>query len=191
MKLRRCEWSCYDQLYKDYHDTVWGVPVYDEKQLFKMLCLEGMQAGLTWYQILKREAAYDEAFDHWDTLKIMCYDDKKREQLLQNPGIIRNRLKINAIIENAKAFEMMKRDGEDFVSYIWSFVQGTPIVHTYKSADEVPTQDERSMLMSKSLKKKGFRFVGPTICYAYMQATGLICDHLVTCPNHPMNQTKE
>lgn len=185
MESKRCTWAEYDALYQNYHDTVWGIPLYDEKQLFKMLCLEGMQAGLSWYQILKREAAYDEAFDDWDTQKIAKYDDAKKAELLENTGIIRNRLKINAIIENAKAFEKMKQENEDFGVYIWSFVKNKPIINTYRTLSEVPAQNEISVEMSKSLKKKGFHFVGPTICYAYMQATGMICDHLVTCPSHP------
>lgn len=190
MTLERCSWSDYDDLYRNYHDEIWGVPTFDEKQLFKMLCLEGMQAGLTWYQILKREASYDEAFDYWDTEKISQYDEEKREQLLANSGIIRNKLKVNAIIENAKAFEKMKQDNESFTEYIWSFVNHKPIINNYKSMSEVPAQTEISEAMSKSLKKKGFRFVGPTICYAFMQATGMVCDHLVNCPKHPDNRSK-
>lgn len=186
--LKRCNWSEYDDLYRNYHDTVWGVPMYDAKELFRMLCLEGMQAGLTWYQILKREDTYDEAFDAWDTQKISCYDDEKRAALLKNPGIIRNRLKINAIIENAKAFEKMKQEGEDFSSYIWSFVNHEPQINSYEDSDDIPAQTETSEQMSKSLKKKGFRFVGPTICYAFMQATGMVCDHLISCPSHPKNK---
>lgn len=188
MNLKRCEWSNYDTLYQAYHDNVWGIPVYDEKQLFRMLCLEGMQAGLTWYQILKRENSYDEAFDNWDTEKIAKYDDEKKAQLLLNPGIIRNRLKVNAIIENAKAFERMKQNNEDFVDYIWSFIGGKPVINYFQDTSEVPAQTDISEAMSKSLKKKGFRFVGPTICYAFMQATGMVCDHLVNCPQHPLNK---
>lgn len=191
MELKRCTWAEYDELYQNYHDTIWGVPLYDEKQLFKMLCLEGMQAGLTWYQILKREKAYDEAFDDWDTEKIARYDDAKRAALLENSGIIRNRLKINAIIENAKVYEKMKQNNESFKAYIWSFVDNTPIIHYYTDMGEVPAQNEISVAMSKDLKKRGFRFVGPTICYAYMQATGMICDHVVSCPNHPNHLKKE
>ncbi|MGL4662717.1 MAG: DNA-3-methyladenine glycosylase I [Culicoidibacterales bacterium] len=189
--MERCPWSNYDELYQNYHDTVWGIPTYDEKQLFRMLCLEGMQAGLTWYQILKREAEYDNAFDNWDTAKIANYDDEKKAQLLLNPGIIRNRLKVNAIIENAKAFEMMKQNKENFVDYIWSFIGGQPVINYFQDISEVPAQTDISEAMSKSLKKKGFRFVGPTICYAFMQATGMVCDHLVTCPSHPDNIEEE
>lgn len=189
MELKRCTWAEYDDLYRNYHDTVWGKPLYDERLLFKMLCLEGMQAGLTWYQILKREKSYDGAFDNWDTEKIANYDDEKKAQLLLNPGIIRNRLKVNAIIENAKAYEKMKQNNESFTKYIWSFVDNSPIIHYYTDMDEVPAQNEISVAMSKDLKKKGFRFVGPTICYAYMQATGMICDHLITCPSHPNHKT--
>ena len=191
MELKRCSWSDYGALYQDYHDNVWGIPTYDKKQLFKMLCLEGMQAGLTWYQILKREETYAEAFDNWDTKKIALYDEKKRQQLLTNPGIIRNKLKVNSIIENAKAFEKMEQNGENFSDYIWSFTDGKPTIHHYNESTEVPAQTEISEAMSKALKKKGFRFIGPTICYAYMQAIGMVCDHLVTCPSHPMHKREE
>lgn len=189
MELVRCAWCDYDDLYREYHDQVWGKPLFDSQKLFRMLCLEGMQAGLSWYQILKREAAYDAAFDNWETQKIACYDEMKRAELLANPGIIRNRLKINAIIENAKAYEQMQAAGEDFADYLWSFVDHQPQINRFTSLDEVPSETAISQAMSKSLKRKGFRFVGPTICYAFMQATGMVCDHLTTCPQHPDHQS--
>lgn len=190
MELQRCAWCDYDELYRYYHDYRWGKPLFDNHDLFRMLCLEGMQAGLSWYQILQREAAYSEVFEQWDIHKIAQYDEQKRAQLLQNPGIIRNRLKINAIIENAKAYERMQAEGINFTDFLWAFVNHQPQINHFATLAEVPTQTVISQQMSKSLKQKGFRFVGPTICYAFMQATGMVCDHLTTCPQHPDNHPK-
>lgn len=188
MEQKRCPWCEVDDLYRNYHDTIWGIPEYDSHALFVKLCLDGMQAGLSWHQILKREQNYAIAFDQWDTVKISGYDDVQREHLRTNPGIIRNRLKINAIIKNAQAYEMMRANDEDFSQFLWSFVEGTPQINHWQSLEAIPTQTPKSQQMSQALKRKGFQFVGPTICYAFMQATGMVNDHLLTCPAHPDNQ---
>ncbi|MTT31209.1 DNA-3-methyladenine glycosylase I [Terrilactibacillus sp. BCM23-1] len=178
--MNRCDWVTEDPLYISYHDHEWGVPEYDRLKLFEMLCLEGMQAGLSWITILKRRESYREAFDHFKPELISRYDEMKVETLMQNPGIIRHRGKIEAIITNAKAFLEIEKE-EPFNAFIWRFVGGKPVVHHFESLSEVPSSSPISKEMSKVLKKKGFKFVGETICYAFMQATGMVNDHLTTC----------
>ena len=177
----RCDWCLKDQIYMDYHDTIWGVPVYDDRQLFEFINLEGAQAGLSWYTILVRMESYAEAFDQWDAHKIAQYDQEKVAKLLQNPGIIRNKLKVAAAIDNAKAFLAIQDEVGSFQEYIWKFVDHTPIINHWETVAQIPATTKKSDAMSKDLKKRGFRFVGSTICYAFMQATGMVDDHLVSC----------
>jgi DNA-3-methyladenine glycosylase I len=179
--MNRCGWVNQDPLYIDYHDNEWGVPVCDDRLLFELLNLEGAQAGLSWYTILKKRENYRVAFDHFEANKIALYDDKRVEELLQNEGIVRNKLKINAVITNAKSFLKVIEEFGSFNKYIWSFVDGTPIQNHFNDLSQVPATTEVSNQMSKDLKKRGFKFVGPTICYAFMQATGMVNDHVVSC----------
>ncbi|TXK71816.1 DNA-3-methyladenine glycosylase I [Paenibacillus sp. N3.4] len=172
-------------MYIDYHDHEWGVPVHDDRHLFEMLNLEGAQAGLSWYTILKKREGYREAFDGFDPATIITYDDQKLNELLQNPGIVRNRLKIAAVVQNAKAFLDVQQEFGTFDRYIWGFVGGTPIVNHWEDMSQVPATTAQSDAMSKDLKKRGFKFVGSTICYAYMQATGMVNDHHKTCFRYP------
>ncbi|MFM1654814.1 DNA-3-methyladenine glycosylase I [Brevibacillus sp. B_LB10_24] len=185
--MNRCAWVNQDPLYIDYHDKEWGVPVYDDRLLFEYLNLEGAQAGLSWYTILKKRENYRRAFDQFDPEKISKYDDKKVEELLGDAGIVRNKLKIAAVIANAKAYLAVAREFGSFSQYIWSFVDGKPIQNHFKEPSEVPVSTEISDRLSKDLKKRGFKFVGTTICYAYMQAVGMVNDHLVTCCCHPQS----
>ena len=178
---KRCGWTTQDPLYMDYHDHEWGVPVYDDNTLFEYLILEGAQAGLSWYTILKKREAYRQAFDRFDPEKVALYTQEKVEELLANEGIVRNRLKIQAAIINAKAFLQVQKEFGSFHSYIWSFVQAKPILNHWHSLAEVPASTEISDAMSKDLKKRGFKFVGSTICYAFMQATGMVMDHTTDC----------
>ncbi|MCO7176652.1 DNA-3-methyladenine glycosylase I [Sporolactobacillus kofuensis] len=180
IEKRRCAWSTSDPDYIDYHDLEWGRPHYDSQELFEMLCLEGMQAGLSWISILKRRDAYREAFANFDPQVIANYDNDKVEQLMGNSGIIRNRLKINAIIVNAKAYLEIEQE-QSFSDYIWSFIGGKPITHHFSEEGSIPSSSEKSRVMSKALKKRGFKFVGETICYAFMQATGMVNDHVTHC----------
>lgn len=180
-KLTRCGWVNGDPLYMDYHDNEWGVPVYDDRLLFEYLNLEGAQAGLSWYTILKKRDNYRQAFDHFEAQKIVAYNDKKVEELLQNKGIVRNKLKVNAVITNAKAFFEVREEFGSFSKYIWSFVEGQPIQNHFKELSEVPATTEISDKLSKDLKKRGFKFVGSTICYAFMQAVGMVNDHITSC----------
>ncbi len=179
----RCQWCSNDELYQQYHDQEWGVPVYDDRELFEMLNLEGAQAGLSWITVLKKRAHYRKAFDGFDPKKIAKYDQAKREELLADPGIIRNKLKVNAFIVNAQLYLDMQadKDSPNFSEYLWSFVDGAPIVNARKTLADVPATTAQSDAMSKSLKKKGFKFVGSTICYAFMQATGMVNDHTIDC----------
>ncbi len=177
----RCAWSGSDPLYTVYHDKEWGVPVHDDRKLFEMLILEGAQAGLSWITILKKRENYRGAFDNFDAKKIAEYNKKKVTALLKNEGIIRNRLKIEATITNAKAFLDVQREFGSFDEYIWQFVGGKPKRNAWKSLKEIPPQTAESDAISKDLKKRGFKFVGSTICYAFMQATGLVNDHTVDC----------
>jgi DNA-3-methyladenine glycosylase I len=179
--LKRCGWVNQDPLYIDYHDHEWGVPVYDDRLLFEYLNLEGAQAGLSWYTILKKRENYRIAFDHFNAEKIIQYDEKKIEELLQNEGIVRNKLKVNAVKTNAKAYLEVIKEFGSFSHYIWSFVDGMPIQNHFKDLSEVPATTEISDKLSKDLKKRGFKFVGSTICYAFMQAVGMVNDHIETC----------
>lgn len=179
--MNRCGWVNQDPLYMDYHDHEWGVPVYDDRLLFEYLNLEGAQAGLSWYTILKKRENYREAFDHFVPEKIIAYDELKVDELLHNEGIVRNKLKINAVITNAKAYFNVISEFGSFSTYIWSFVDGKPIQNHFKDLTEVPATTVISDKLSKDLKKRGFKFVGSTICYAFMQAVGLVNDHVVTC----------
>jgi DNA-3-methyladenine glycosylase I len=181
MKIR-CAWCPSDNpLYIRYHDEEWGVPVHDDRKLFEMLILEGAQAGLSWLTILKRREGYREAFAHFEAKKIARYDEGKMAALLKNPGIIRNRLKIAAAVANARAFLQVQKEHGTFDRYIWSFVGGEPKRPRRKSGERLPAQTPESEAMSKDLKKRGFRFVGPTICYAFMQAVGMVDDHAAEC----------
>lgn len=177
----RCVWCQADPLYITYHDTEWGVPIYDDQVLFEFLILEGMQAGLSWLTILKKRKAFRQAFDHFNAKKIAKYNDDKVKSLLLNEGIIRNRLKIYAAINNAQCFLVVKKEWGTFAEYIWQFVEGQPIINHWKSAGQVPAKTAISDAMSAALKKDGFKFVGSTICYAFMQATGMVNDHTANC----------
>lgn len=177
----RCSWCGDDPLYQAYHDNEWGVPLFDNQKLFEFLILEGAQAGLSWITVLKKRENYRKAFDNFDPKKIAHYDQKKIDELLNNPGIIRNKLKVNSAVKNAKAYLAMMEAGEDFSEFLWSFVDGQPKVNAFKSLKDIPASTEVSDAMSKALKKRGFNFVGSTICYAFMQATGMVNDHVVDC----------
>ncbi len=178
---QRCPWASTDQLYIDYHDQEWGVPVHDDRKLFEFLLLEGTQAGLSWYLILKKRQGYRQAFDDFDAQKIARYDDLKYQELLANPAIVRNRMKIQAAIQNARAFLRVQEQYGSFDAFIWQFVDGRPIQNCWKTLQEVPASTKESDSMSKGLKKLGFTFVGTTICYAFMQAVGMVNDHVVEC----------
>ena len=182
--LHRCPWPGADPLYQAYHDKEWGVPVRTDKKLFEFLILEGVQAGLSWITILRKREAYRKAYANFDWNKVALYDEKKLEELLQNPGIIRNRLKIKASVTNAKAFIKVRKEFGTFNKYIWSFVDGKPIQNKWSTMKEVPAVTELAERISKDLKKRGFTFVGPTIIYAHMQATGMVNDHITSCFRH-------
>jgi DNA-3-methyladenine glycosylase I len=177
----RCAWVNDDPIYIAYHDKEWGVPLYDERGLFEFLILEGAQAGLSWITVLKKRENYRANFDNFDAVKIAKYTDKKIQRLLADPGIIRNRLKVNAAITNAKAFLEVKKEFKSFSTYIWQFVGSAPIQTHRKNHERLPASTEISDAMSKDLKKRGFKFVGSTICYAYMQAVGMVNDHTDNC----------
>lgn len=177
----RCPWCTSHELYIAYHDLEWGVPCHDDQQLFEMLCLEGAQAGLSWFTILQKRENYRRAFDQFDAEKMALYDEAKRNALLNDAGIVRNRLKVNAFIENAKAYLKVRERFGSFDHYIWQFVGHQPIVNQWQRLGEVPASTPESDAMCKDLKKQGFKFVGSTICYAFMQATGMVDDHLVGC----------
>ena len=179
----RCSWCGADPLYVAYHDREWGVPLHDDRRLFEMLILEGAQAGLSWITILRKRPAYRRAFDRFDPRKIARYDTRKKRALLKDAGIVRNRLKIDSAVTNARAFLDIQREFGSFDAYIWQFVGGRPIVKGAESP--VPASTAESDAMSKDLKKRGFRFVGSTICYAFMQATGMVNDHAATCFRAP------
>jgi len=185
MPQTRCAWAGDDPLYIAYHDEEWGVPCHDERKLFEMLCLEGAQAGLSWITILRKRENYRVAFDDFDVEAVAAYDEEQIAALLQNPGIVRNKLKVNAFVRNAQAFLRVQEEFGSFDAYIWRFVDGEPIVNRFTSLSEIPAQTERSQAMSKDMKKRGFTFVGPTICYAFMQATGMVNDHVVDCFRYP------
>ena len=178
--IKRCSWCGDDPLYQAYHDRVWGRPQYHSQALFKMLCLEGQQAGLSWITILRKQPGYEAAFFDFDAQKIAQMSEADLAAQLQNPDIVRNRLKIQSIFNNANAYLALQQE-DDFSRFLWSFVDGTPQQNARRSMQEVPAETEASRAMSKALKKRGFSFVGPTICYAFMQATGMVNDHIVDC----------
>lgn len=182
--MERCDWAQKNKLDREYHDKEWGVPVHDDRLLFEMLILEGAQSGLSWTTILAKRQGYQEAFDQFEAAKIVQYTDKKVDELVQNSAIVRHKLKIKAAIDNAKSFLAVQQEFGSFDAYIWSFVEGKPIVNQWRTMAEVPTSTPESEAMSKDLKKRGFKFVGPTICYAYMQGVGMVNDHLVSCFRH-------
>ncbi|TFG15103.1 MAG: DNA-3-methyladenine glycosylase I [Promethearchaeota archaeon] len=177
----RCEWSNYNKLMREYHDKEWGVQTHDDRTLFEFLILEGAQAGLSWNTILQKRENYRNAFDNFDCEKISQYNESKIEELINNDGIIRNRLKMNAAVLNAKALLKVKKEFGSFDHYIWQFVNYKPIIHKFKTFSELPSSTRESEMMSKDLKKRGFKFIGPTICYAFMQAVGMVNDHVVDC----------
>lgn len=179
--IKRCAWVSNDPLYIDYHDNEWGKPQHNSLALFEKICLEGQQAGLSWITVLKKREEYRRCFYGFDPHKIITINKHDIEQLMQNKGLIRNRLKLNAIIKNAHAYLTMQSQGEDFAEFIWSFVDGKTMVNHYQSLAEVPASTDISDKMSKALKKRGFTFVGSTICYAFMQSMGLVDDHFTDC----------
>jgi DNA-3-methyladenine glycosylase I len=178
---RSCDWPGDDKLMIEYHDTEWGTPVHDDRKLFELLMLDNVQAGLSWQTILNKRENYRNAFDNFVPAKIARYNERKITSLLNNPGIIRNRLKIKAVITNARAVLEIQKEFGSFDAYIWQFVNGTPIRNRWKSLKEIPATSPESDAMSKALKKRGFKFVGSTICYAFMQSAGLVNDHLTNC----------
>jgi len=180
---KRCAWCGDDLLYVAYHDTEWGVPIYDDQRLFEFLILEGMQAGLSWITILRKREAYRDAFADFNAEKIAAFSSKQIQSLMKNKNIIRNRLKIEAIINNANAFTELKEQ-ESFSDFLWQFVDGEPHRNQWKTSREVPASTPTSDAMANALKQKHFKFVGPTICYAFMQAVGMVNDHLVDCFRH-------
>lgn len=181
---KRCAWVTADLLYRNYHDREWGKPVHDDRLLFEFLILEGAQAGLSWLTILKKRDNYRKAFDNFDARKIARYNAAKIEKLLTDPGIVRNRLKITAAVQNAKAFLAVQKEFGSFDNYTWRFVGGKPIKNAWKTLKQLPATTAESDALSKDLKKRGFKFVGSTICYAFMQAVGMVNDHTVHCFRH-------
>lgn len=180
--MERCSWVKLDEpIYVKYHDEEWGVPVYDDRKLFEMLCLEGAQAGLSWLTILKRREGYLAAFDQFEAEKIVQYDEEKLEALRNDERIIRNRLKIKSVVTNAECFLSIQKQYGSFSNYIWSFVDHKPVINSWESFEQVPVTTETSDRMSKQLKKDGFKFIGSTICYSYMQAVGMVNDHTTNC----------
>ena len=178
---KRCEWAEHSDIYRTYHDEEWGVPVYEDQKLFEFLVLESAQAGLSWITILKRREGYRRAFANFDPKIVSTFDDHMVEQLMQDTGIIRNRLKITATIKNAKAFLKIQEEFGSFSKYIWHYTGGKPIINNFKKLDELPAKTELSEIIAKDLKKRGFGFLGPTVIYAHMQATGMVNDHLIHC----------
>lgn len=182
--MKRCAWVTEDPSYIAYHDEEWGRPVYDDQHLFEMISLEGAQAGLSWITILKRRENYRKAFDNFDPVMVKSYDEAKVQDLLGDPGIIRNKLKVRSVITNAEAFLNVQEEFGSFHTYLWQFVDNEPILNNWKSPTEIPVSTEESELLSKDLKKRGFKFVGPVICYAFMQAVGMVNDHERECYLH-------
>lgn len=182
--MKRCHWCGTDPLYVDYHDHVWGRPEYDDRALFEKLCLDGQQAGLSWITILKKQHSYQQAYDNFEPTIIARYGEAKITELLQNKGVIRNRLKVESIIRNARAYLELQQQEQSFSDFIWGFVDGQPVQNKWQTHTQVPVYTPTAEALSKALNKRGFNFVGPTIVYAFMQATGLINDHLVSCPAH-------
>ena len=183
-EIRKCGWCVGNELYEKYHDDEWGTPNYDDQQLFEFLLLEGAQAGLSWITILKKREGYRKAFDRFDAEKIARYTPARINKLLQNPEIVRNRLKVESAVSNARLFLDLREQTGSFSDYVWQFVDHTPRQNRFRSLEQVPATTPASDRMCKTMKKDGFRFVGSTICYAYMQATGMVNDHLVSCFRH-------
>ena len=182
--VQRCKWAEFNDLLRKYHDEEWGTPVHDDQLLFEFLILEGAQAGLSWNTILQKRENFRKAFDNFDYNKIATYGEKKVEELLNNAGIIRNRLKIGATISNAKAILKVQEEFGSFNKYIWEFIDHNPIINKFKALEELPAKTEQSERISKALKKRGFKFVGPTIIYSFMQAVGMTNDHTVDCSRY-------
>ena len=180
----RCPWCGTDPLYVHYHDTVWGRPEYDDQALFEKLCLDGQPAGLSWITILRKQQGYRDAYAGFDPEAIARFTEQDEARLMQNPEIIRNRLKVRSVVTNARSFLKLQERGIEFSTFLWQFVDGKPIQNHWQRFEEVPAITKESETMSKALKKAGFTFVGPTIVYAFMQATGMVNDHLVHCPAH-------
>lgn len=185
MERERCSWCGDDPLYVAYHDEEWGVPVHDDRTLFEFLILEGAQAGLSWSTILKKREGYRSAFEGFDAERVARYGEHKIAELLADPGIVRNRLKVGSTVTNAQSFLAVQEEFGSFSRYIWDFVDGTPIQNAWRSLAEIPAKTPLAETISKDLKKRGFRFVGPTIVYAHMQATGMVNDHVVDCFRYP------
>jgi len=185
MTRNSCEWPSGDALMIDYHDNEWGNPVHDDNRWFEHIVLDGAQAGLSWKTILHRREGYRQAFENFDPVKVAAYDEKKIEALLNDPGIIRNRLKINSAVNNARAFLKIQEEFGSFDVYIWGFTGGKPVINHWMSLSELPARTPLSDTISKDLKKRGFTFVGSTIVYAFLQAAGIVNDHIVTCFRHP------
>jgi len=183
-ETNRCWWCGDDELYRQYHDEEWGVPVHDDRLLFEFLCLEGAQAGLSWITILRKRENYRRVFDNFDADKIARYDETKIADLLEDTGIVRNRLKVNGFVKNARAYLELREQGSTLDQYLWDFVDAKPLQNNWKKSAQVPANTGVSDAMSKDLKKRGFTFVGSTICYAFMQAAGLVNDHTVDCFRH-------
>ncbi|MFZ3019527.1 MAG: DNA-3-methyladenine glycosylase I [Gallionella sp.] len=181
---KRCSWASDDALYRAYHDTEWGVPLHDDRALFEFLILEGAQAGLSWITILKKRDNYRAAFDNFDATRVARYDANQIESLLQNPGIVRNRLKVQSAVVNAQKFLEVQQEFGSFDEFIWRFVDGRPRQNAWRSLADVPASTPESDAMSRELKRRGFKFVGSTICYAFMQATGMVNDHTTDCFRH-------
>jgi DNA-3-methyladenine glycosylase I len=182
----RCAWSGSDPLYQAYHDKEWGVPVHDDRRLFEMLILEGAQAGLSWITILRKRERYREVFDGFDANTVATYGGAKIASLLKDPGIVRNRLKIESTVLNAKAFLAVQKEFGSFDRYVWQFVRGKPLVNRWRTLEQIPASTPESDALSRDLKKRGFKFVGGTICYAFMQAVGMVNDHTVGCFRYPL-----
>ncbi|MFC1936455.1 DNA-3-methyladenine glycosylase I [Chloroflexota bacterium] len=183
--LIRCAWAGEEPLYRAYHDQEWGQPVHDERELFEFILLEGAQAGLSWSTILNKRENYRKAFDNFDPHKVAAYDEDKIQQLLENHGIVRNKLKVRSAVSNAQAFLEVQAEFGNFDHYIWGFVDHKPVINQWKTMYEIPAETETSRKLSKDLKARGFKFVGPTICYALMQAIGMVNDHMVDCFRYP------
>jgi DNA-3-methyladenine glycosylase I len=184
MVKKRCQWCLGDSLYENYHDNEWGVPVFEDQKLFEFLTLETFQAGLSWITVLRKRQNFSHAFDQFEYQKIATYDSGKIAALKKDAGIIRNRLKIEAAVNNAQAFIKTQKNYGSFSNFIWDFLNGVPITNTFQTLDEIPPFTPLAEKISKTLKKEGFKFVGPTVVYAHMQATGMVNDHLVDCFRH-------
>jgi len=188
--ISRCKWCEKDSLYIKYHDNEWGTPIHDEQKLFECLILETFQAGLSWITVLRKRENFRKAFDNFDYKKVALYDEDKIQELLQDAGIIRNKLKVRATVSNAQAFLKVQKEFGSFDKYIWSFVDWKPIQNKWKTTKELPASTELSDLLSKDLKKRGFKFVGSTVVYAHMQATGMVNDHTIDCYRYDELSTK-